>query len=84
MTTVCVIGLGRIGLSLALLLANAKHRVFGFDTDQQIVPRILSAGDMEQNTAEEKELLRDLLNKSLFVVRDLSEAISGRLEKRFS
>jgi len=40
MENVCVIGLGRIGLPLALLLADAKHKVIGVDVNLSLLKKI--------------------------------------------
>ena len=40
--TVCVVGLGYIGLPTAAILASKQKKVFGVDIDQEIVDTINS------------------------------------------
>lgn len=40
MSTVCVHGLGYIGLPTAAVLADSGHEVYGYDTDQEVRDRI--------------------------------------------
>lgn len=76
MTNVCVIGLGRIGLSLALLLAQAKHRVFGVDTNPQTLYKLRNNERMLENSFPEKAMLQQYFDKCFFVTSHLHEAMS--------
>ncbi len=38
--TVCIIGLGYIGLPTAALLSNKGYKVFGVDTNSKVVSKI--------------------------------------------
>jgi UDP-N-acetyl-D-mannosaminuronic acid dehydrogenase len=40
MSTICVHGLGYIGLPTAAVLANYDHQVFGYDTDEEVRTRL--------------------------------------------
>lgn len=60
MSTVCVHGLGYIGLPTAAMLANYDHTVFGFDTDTEVVNRL-----------EEKDLHYDEPGLRAFVTQAL-------------
>ena len=40
MKTVCILGLGYIGLPTSVLLANSGYRVFGVDIKKEIVKKI--------------------------------------------
>jgi len=75
MVNVCVIGLGRIGLPLALLLARAGHKVFGVDADPRTLHKIRD-NCLDWPSAEaEKVLIGNFLNKSFFVTDELHEAL---------
>ena len=58
MSNVCVIGVGRIGLPVAVTLARAGHRVTGVDVNKELVSAI-NAG----NTAIEEPGLPELLSE---------------------
>ena len=76
MADICVVGLGKVGLSLALLLAKAKHRVFGVEVNPQTLNRIRNNKHEMVDEDPEKVLLQQLLDKQLFVTEDLHDAIS--------
>ncbi|MEM2291973.1 MAG: nucleotide sugar dehydrogenase [Nitrososphaerota archaeon] len=73
MANICVIGLGRIGLPLALLLADAGHKVVGVDEDLGIINKIRR--NNIEGAKKEKILLEKLLNKQFFVTNNLNEAL---------
>lgn len=75
MASICVIGLGRIGLPLALLLAKANHRVFGVDADSRTRQNINSRNPELPNANIERTLLEEYLGKSFFVTRDMHAAL---------
>ena len=75
MTKVCVIGLGTIGLPLALVLAKANHRVIGVDTNRILLEGIRHCRDRTNNY--EKLLLESFLNKQFFITNDLSGAFAS-------
>jgi nucleotide sugar dehydrogenase len=70
---VCVVGLGRIGLPLALLLAKAGHRVIAVDSDPNVLHNIRY--NMLNRSGDEKILLEQFLGKGLFITDDLSKAL---------
>ena len=74
MTTVCVIGLGRIGLPLALVLAKANHLVYGVDANPILISRIRSNQSCS-DSAVENEMVAKCLGKLLFVTTSLKEAL---------
>ena len=74
MANVCVIGLGKIGLPLALLLAKAGHRVIGFDVDPCTLLKIRN-NNLNWSISE-KILLEQFLGERLFITEDLRVALS--------
>ena len=73
MVNVCVIGLGTIGLPLALVLAKSNHRVIGVDTNAVILNGIRYYQNKTNNV--EKELLERYLDKQFFITNDLADAL---------
>src|SRR3989344_2328354 len=67
--TISVVGTGRVGLQLAIFLADLGHEVWGFDTDQNKV-NIVSKGQMPFMEEGAPDLLKKYINKSLFVTTD--------------
>ncbi|MDR1993012.1 MAG: nucleotide sugar dehydrogenase [Nitrososphaerota archaeon] len=74
MTNVCVVGLGRIGLPLALVLAKANHQVYGVDTNPTVVSKIRSIHGCS-DSIKENELLEEYLEKRFFVTDSLEEGL---------
>jgi len=62
---VTVIGIGRVGLPLALFLADKNHRVFGIDTDEKKIDD-LKKGKMPFIEKDATRLLKKYVNKSFF------------------
>jgi len=75
-TNVCVVGLGKIGLPLALLLAKANHRVFGIDSNSHTLYKILNNKLDRTNAKIQRMLLEQFLGKRLFVTEDPQAALS--------
>lgn len=75
MANVCVIGLGRIGLPLALILARAGHIVIGVDVDSRTLRKIRNNCLDWPHAEVEKTLIENFLNKSFFVTDNLHEAL---------
>jgi len=68
--TVCVIGIGRVGLPLALVLADTKYRVYGITRNQKRID-LLNKGEMpfiEQGG----NLLKKHINKTFFPTTNYS------------
>ncbi len=65
MNDVCVVGIGRIGLPIALLLSSNGLRVHGVDIDQRRIDRL---ADSSQSDPEPgiTALLHEVLSKGLF------------------
>lgn len=67
--TVAVVGVGRVGLPLALFLADKSFTVQGVDVDSQKV-NLISSGKMPFLEEGAPALLKKHLNKSFFVSSD--------------
>lgn len=76
MSNVCVIGLGQIGLPLALVLSKANHRVFGVDASEKRLKKIRNFAS-ESSLISEKRLLERYLDKQLFLSNDLYYGLSA-------
>lgn len=74
MTKICVIGLGRIGFPLALLLAKADHTVIGVDKNEYALKNICNK-ELVNATDFEKSLLDKCLDSNFFVSNDLHSAV---------
>jgi len=75
MANVCVIGLGRIGLPLALLLAKANHRVIGIDANPNLLNKMRNNALEGVKVNMEKVLIEQYLGKNLFVTEDLHRGL---------
>jgi len=75
-TNVCVVGIGRIGLALALLLAKAGHRVFGVEINPQTLRKLRGVKETGKNFTPENMMLHRFLDKRLFLTEDLHVGIS--------
>lgn len=58
--SVCVLGLGYVGLPTACILASYGYRVFGVDIDENVIENIKSA-----NYSNSEPELQDLLHKAI-------------------
>jgi nucleotide sugar dehydrogenase len=76
MVDVCVIGLGRIGLPLALLLAKAQHRVMAVDSSPDILRKIRDNSLDWAHADVETEMIEQFLDRNFFVTDDLHQALS--------
>ena len=59
-SSVCVLGLGYVGLPTACVLADYGYRVFGVDIDEKVIENIKFA-----NYSSSEPELQDLLNKAI-------------------
>jgi UDP-N-acetyl-D-mannosaminuronic acid dehydrogenase len=64
--SVCVIGLGYVGLPLALVIASSGYKVYGFDIDKQLVQNI-NLGKVHTNEPGLDHLLNKTLTNKSFV-----------------
>ena len=69
---IAVIGVGRVGLPLAIFLANHNHKVFGIDVDRGKINSI-SEGKMPFLEEGADPLLKKYLGKTLFFTTDFSK-----------
>jgi len=69
--TISVVGIGRVGLPLALFLVDKGHTVYGIDVDSQKVNFILK-GQMPFLEEGAETILRKNLNKSFLVSTDFA------------
>src|SRR3990167_2586536 len=75
--TATVVGVGRVGLPLALFLADKGYRVYGVDVDQDKV-NLISSGKMPFLEDGAPALLKKYLNKSFFVSSDFKNIASAK------
>jgi len=76
MANICVIGIGRIGLALALVCAKKGHSVIGLDKSESRLSDVRENNFRAPERRLERELLRKHLKKNLFVSEDLQIALS--------
>ena len=67
MYDVCVIGLGYVGLPTAALFAAAGERVFGVDTNKDLLTA-LDKGSWKSSEADLRELVRTVVSKKFLTV----------------
>ena len=75
--TVAVVGIGRVGLPLALFLADKGFMVQGVDIDSQKV-NLIASGKMPFLEEAAPSLLKKYLNKSFFVSSDFKNIASAK------
>ena len=75
--TAAVVGIGRVGLPLALFLADKGYTVHGVDVDSQKV-NLIAAGRMPFLEEGAPALLKKHLNKSFFVSSDFKNIASAK------
>ena len=76
--TVAIIGVGRVGLPLALFIADKGYKVLGIDVDQEKVD-IVAEGKMPFMEEGASDLLKKYINKSLFVSTDFSSTVKANV-----
>ncbi len=70
-SSVAVIGIGRVGLPLALFLADAGHRVFGIDSDEAHIRRLQADRTLPFVEEGAQPLLEALLDRRFFPTGEL-------------
>lgn len=68
---VSIVGIGRVGLPLALFLAEKGHKVYGLDVDSQKV-KVIEKGIMPFKEDGAEELLKKHISKSFIPSTDFS------------
>ena len=69
---ICVLGLGHVGLTLSLVMAEKGFKVFGFDINDKVIEdtKALKCDFYEKDIST---YLKRYSNKKLFATSDLSE-----------
>jgi len=75
---VAVVGVGRVGLPLAIFLAHKGHLVYGIDVDKEKI-NLLSRGQMPFMEEGAADLLKKCLNKSLLVSTDFANIAKAKV-----
>ena len=75
---VSIVGIGRVGLPLALFIAGKGHTVFGIDTDSSKVD-LISKGQMPFMEEGAAVLLKRYLGKSFFATTDFSKIAKSKI-----
>ena len=75
---VSVVGIGRVGLPLALFIAGKGYTVFGIDTDSSKV-KLVSKGQMPFMEEGAAVLLKRYLGKSFFATTDFSKIAKSKI-----
>lgn len=69
---ICVIGLGYVGLTLSLALAEKKIKVYGYDSNSEVIDS-LASGKSHIFEKDINKYLKKHLNKNFFVTNELSD-----------
>jgi len=77
---VCIFGLGRIGLPIALVCADSGHHVIGIDVNDTLV-NTLKKGELVFDEPGMKELLIKHLNKNFFPKNQKNDDITSDLKQ---
>ncbi len=75
---IAIVGVGRVGLPLAIFLANKGYIVYGIDVDKEKV-NYVSGGKMPFMEGGAKLLLKKFLNKTLFFSWDYSNIAKAKI-----
>lgn len=75
---ISVVGIGRVGLPLALFLADYGHKVYGIDVDKDKVTNI-NKGQMPFMEEGADTLLKKHVNKSFSAITDFSHVAKSRI-----
>ena len=71
---VSIIGLGKVGVTLAASLANAGAKVIGFDLSERVVSDI-EQSKFKTNEPDVENLVNSTLHKDLFVTDQIENAV---------
>ena len=75
---VAVVGVGRVGLPLAIFLANKGHTVYAVDVDKEKV-RFVSSGKMPFMEGGAEPLLKKYINKTLHFSTDFANIAKAKI-----
>ncbi len=75
---IAVVGVGRVGLPLALFLSEKKCQVYGLDVDEKKI-NIISSGKMPFMEEGAEELLNKHINRNFFVSKDFSNISKAKV-----
>lgn len=75
MTNICIIGLGRIGLPLALVSAKAGHNVIGVENNLERIYNIKNNNIHEPQKDLTRKLFKEFFGKNFFITDDLKKAL---------
>jgi len=73
MANICVIGLGIIGLPLALLLVEAKHKVVGVDINVNLIENIIN--NNKKKDSLEHDIIHEYYGKTFSATNNLHDAL---------
>lgn len=76
--TIAVIGIGRVGLPLALFLTEKGYKVYGLDIDDSKVS-LISRGQMPFMEEGAQSLLKKHINKTLLVSTDFANVAKAKV-----
>lgn len=76
--TVAIVGIGRVGLPLAIFFADRGLKVIGLDTDQNKV-NIITKGQMPFLEEGADELLKKYINNNLTVTTNFAEVVKAKV-----
>lgn len=76
MANICIIGLGRIGLPLALVSAKAGHKVVGVENNLERLSNIKNGTFHDPQRDLTRAFFQDFFGKTFFVTDDLNQALT--------
>ena len=71
---VCIVGMGFVGLTLAVVMAEAGHNVIGVEINKDTVEKLKSGQAHFFETGLEKRLKRVISSRKLHITRDIKES----------
>ena len=71
---ISIIGLGKVGITLAANFATANMKVIGFDLSKKLISEILN-NEYKTNEPEVEEKIYSTLNKNFLITNDIENAI---------
>lgn len=77
-TVISIVGTGRVGLPLALFLAEKGHKVYGLDVDSEKI-KLLSKGQLPFMEEGAEVLLKKHVNKQFIPTTDFSQISKSKI-----